>query len=106
MNQAQDLFLRRSFLCTSEDMIQYGIRSLELGLISCQQQRHPGLANAATERMAPANACALRVRACAFKAATASQGENMTDVLLGFIEEYVRRHPTTAVKAAKKGRRS
>jgi hypothetical protein len=42
----------------------------------------------------------------AFKAATASQGENMTDVLLGFIEEYVRRHPTTAVKAAKKGRRS
>jgi ParG len=39
----------------------------------------------------------------AFKAATAAQGVNMTDVLLEFIEEYVRKHPT-AVKTAKKGR--
>lgn len=39
----------------------------------------------------------------AFKAATAAQGENMTDVLLEFIEEYVRKHPTGA-KPPKKGR--
>ena len=39
----------------------------------------------------------------AFKAATAAQGENMTDVLLGFIEEYVRRHPLGS-KSTKKGR--
>ncbi len=28
----------------------------------------------------------------AFKAATAARGENMTDVLLAFIEDYVARH--------------
>ena len=28
----------------------------------------------------------------AFKAATAARGENMTDVLLKFIEDYVARH--------------
>lgn len=39
----------------------------------------------------------------AFKAATAAQGENMTDVLLEFIEEYIRKHPL-GTKPAKKGR--
>jgi len=39
----------------------------------------------------------------AFKAATAAQGENMTDILLEFIEEYVRKH-TPAVLKPKKGR--
>jgi len=39
----------------------------------------------------------------AFKAATAAQGENMTDVLLKFIEEYIRKYPLGA-KPAKKGR--
>ena len=38
----------------------------------------------------------------AFKAATAAQGVNMTDVLLQFIEEYVKKN---GVKPAKKGRR-
>lgn len=28
----------------------------------------------------------------AFKAATAAQGQNMTDVLLEFIEDYVKKH--------------
>ena len=37
-----------------------------------------------------------------FKAATAAQGVNMTDVLLQFIEEYVKKN---GVKPAKKGRR-
>jgi hypothetical protein len=40
----------------------------------------------------------------AFKAATAARGENMTDVLLEFIEDYVRRNTPAAVKSAKKGR--
>jgi hypothetical protein len=40
----------------------------------------------------------------AFKAATAAQGENMTDILLEFIEEYVRKHTPAALKPAKKGR--
>jgi hypothetical protein len=35
----------------------------------------------------------------AFKAATAAQGENMTDILLEFIEEYVRKHTPAALKA-------
>jgi ParG len=38
----------------------------------------------------------------AFKAATAVQGKNMTDVLIEFIENYVERH---GVWPAKKGRR-
>ena len=37
----------------------------------------------------------------AFKAATAAQGENMTDVLLRFIEDYVAKKGV----APKKGRR-
>ena len=40
----------------------------------------------------------------AFKAATAAQGENMTDILLEFIEEYVRKHTPAALKPAKRGR--
>ncbi len=39
----------------------------------------------------------------AFKAATAAQGENMTDILLEFIEEYVHKHPAGG-KPAKRGR--
>ena len=39
----------------------------------------------------------------AFKAATAAQGENMTDVLLEFIEDYVRKHPAGG-KPVKRGR--
>ena len=41
----------------------------------------------------------------AFKAATAAQGENMTDILLEFIEDYVRKHTPAALKPAKRGRR-
>lgn len=37
-----------------------------------------------------------------FKAATAAQGENMTDVLLRFIEDYVAKN---GVAPKKKGRR-
>jgi len=37
----------------------------------------------------------------AFKAATAAQGQNMTDVLLEFIEQYVQKHSSSQ----KKGRR-
>lgn len=37
-----------------------------------------------------------------FKAATAAQGDNMTDVLLKFIEEYVDKYQ---VSQARKGRR-
>jgi ParG len=37
----------------------------------------------------------------AFKAATAAQGDNMTDVLTKFIEDYVARH---GVEPKKKGR--
>jgi len=39
-----------------------------------------------------------------FKSVTASEGENMTDVLLEFIEDYIRRHSPAAKKS--KGRRS
>jgi hypothetical protein len=38
-----------------------------------------------------------------FKSVTAAEGENMTDVLLEFIEDYVRRHSSAARKP--KGRR-
>jgi ParG len=38
----------------------------------------------------------------AFKAATAAQGDNMTDVLMQFIEDYVAKH---GVEPKKKGRR-
>jgi hypothetical protein len=38
----------------------------------------------------------------AFKAATAVQGENMTDVLMKFIEDYVAKN---GVEPKKKGRR-
>jgi hypothetical protein len=38
-----------------------------------------------------------------FKAATASRGENMTDVLLEFIQTYVDKH---GAAAPKKGRRA
>ncbi len=38
-----------------------------------------------------------------FKSVTASEGENMTDVLLKFIEDYIRRHSPAAKKS--KGRR-
>ena len=37
-----------------------------------------------------------------FKAVTAARGENMTDVLLKFIEDYVEKHQPAP---AKKGRR-
>ncbi len=37
----------------------------------------------------------------AFKAATAAKGQNMTDVLMAYIEEYVARHS----EPARKGRR-
>ena len=38
----------------------------------------------------------------AFKAATAAQGKNMTDVLLEFIEQYVNKN---GVQPVKKGRK-
>ena len=38
----------------------------------------------------------------AFKAATAVQGENMTDVLMKFIEDYISKH---GVEPKKKARR-
>jgi hypothetical protein len=40
----------------------------------------------------------------AFKSATAARSENMTDILLEFIEEYVRKHTPATLKPAKKGR--
>ncbi len=40
----------------------------------------------------------------AFKAATAARGENMTDILMKFIEDYVNKHTPAALKPAKKGR--
>ena len=39
-----------------------------------------------------------------FKAATAARGENMTDVLMQFIKDYVAKNKVVAPK--KKGRRS
>ena len=44
----------------------------------------------------------------AFKAATAARGKNMTDELMEFIREYVRKYgvsPKPAKKAARKGGR-
>lgn len=38
-----------------------------------------------------------------FKAATAAQGENMTDVLLEFIEEYVRKHEASQTRKGRRG---
>ena len=38
-----------------------------------------------------------------FKSVTAAQGKNMTDVLLEFIEDYVRKHPAGG-KPVKRGR--
>lgn len=38
----------------------------------------------------------------AFKAATAAQGKNMTDVLLEFIEKYVAQHGVQPIKKAKR----
>ncbi len=40
----------------------------------------------------------------AFKSATAARGENMTDILMKFIEDYVNKHTSAALKPAKKGR--
>ena len=34
-----------------------------------------------------------------FKSVTASEGENMTDVLLKFIEDYIRRHSLAVKKS-------
>ncbi len=36
----------------------------------------------------------------AFKAATAAQGQNMTDVLLAFIEDYVKKNGVQSVRKA------
>lgn len=42
----------------------------------------------------------------AFKAATAAEGKNMTDVLIEFINDYVEKHGVVAAgRSAKKGRR-
>ena len=40
----------------------------------------------------------------AFKSATAARGEDMTDILMKFIEDYVNKHTPAALKSAKKGR--
>ena len=40
----------------------------------------------------------------AFKAATAAQGKNMTDVLIDYITEYVEKHGVAPLRS-KKGRR-
>ena len=40
----------------------------------------------------------------AFKAATAARGENMTDVLLKHIQDYVDKHTPATLKPSKKGR--
>jgi hypothetical protein len=39
----------------------------------------------------------------AFKAATAAEGTNMTDVLLEFIQDYVRKHALQPSKKARRG---
>jgi len=41
----------------------------------------------------------------AFKATTAAKGEKMTDVLLRFIEEYVKKNQSAAVPPKTKGGR-
>jgi len=40
----------------------------------------------------------------AFKAATAAKGENMTDVLMEFIQNYVQKNQSGTVKSKKGGR--
>ena len=40
----------------------------------------------------------------AFKSATSARGENMTDILMKFIEDYVNKYTPAALKPAKKGR--
>jgi hypothetical protein len=40
-----------------------------------------------------------------FKAATAAQGKNMSDVLIDFIADYVQKHGVAPVRSTKKGRR-
>jgi hypothetical protein len=40
----------------------------------------------------------------AFKSAVSARGEKMTDVLLQFIEDYVRKYTPAVLKPAKKGR--
>jgi hypothetical protein len=40
----------------------------------------------------------------AFKAATAARGENMTDILMEFIEDYVAKNGVAPQKKKKKGR--
>ena len=40
----------------------------------------------------------------AFKAATSARGENMTDVLMKHIQDYVDKHMPAGLKPAKKGR--
>lgn len=37
----------------------------------------------------------------AFKAATAAQGKKMTEVLLRFIEEFVKKHQNTGASSSK-----
>ena len=39
-----------------------------------------------------------------FKSATAARGENMTDVLMKHIQDYVDKHTPAALKPAKRGR--
>jgi hypothetical protein len=39
-----------------------------------------------------------------FKSITAAEGQNMTDVLLEFIQDYIRRHAPAALRP--KGRRA
>jgi hypothetical protein len=39
-----------------------------------------------------------------FKLATASQGQDMTAVILAFIDEYIKQHPVTVGPARKGGR--
>ena len=41
----------------------------------------------------------------AFKMATASEGKEMSEVLIAFIEEYVKKH-APVIRPAKKARRS
>ena len=40
----------------------------------------------------------------AFKAATSARGENMTEILMKYIQDYVDKHMPAALKPAKKGR--
>jgi hypothetical protein len=40
----------------------------------------------------------------AFKSATAARGENMTDVLMKHIQDYVDKHMPAGLKPSKKGR--